>query len=403
MSILLSRRLIPPVVPASGDNVDRILRLVACLVSVGYVAYLALLMPSIASESARMAPWWTPPTVIAVFGLGVLPGVLSFRSDVRLMRVGAATAALAFLLAAAVWPYAWEGPDLAAGDAFWLASFPGLASLAAIITWPIWAAFLYMVVSCTSVMAITAAARGGSSFGMLLTDIAFATMFCTLFVGGAAMALRTGRLLDSTTAMSHQAAGSASAQHARRVESERFDALVHDNVLASLLAASRDQPTTVVGPLAQSTLAELDALHSPPPLHPMFSTDEAITHLRSAAADADDRATFDVHHVEGSALEKLPADGVRAVGSALSEALRNSRLHAGSNACRTVTVELSGALLTVDVVDNGDGFDPKAVAPNRLGIAVSIVGRMRRLTDGFADVQSSPGSGTRVHLEWPIP
>ncbi|WP_245937713.1 sensor histidine kinase [Williamsia limnetica] len=376
--------------------------MVALLVSIGYIAYLVLLMPSITSESARMDPWWTPPTVIAVFGLGVLPGVLSFSSDTRPMRVSAAAAALAFLLAAAVWPFAWNGPDLPAGDAFWLAAFPGVASLAAIVAWPIWAAFVYMVVGCTSVMVITAVARGGISTGMLLTDVAFAIMFCTLFVGGAAMAIRTGRLLDSTTAMTHQAAASAAAQHAQTVESERFDALVHDGVLASLLAASRGQPLSVVGPLARATLAELDELKTPPMLHQLFSTDEAITYLRSASADADDQAAFDVQHSNAVGDEKLPADGVRAVGSALSEALRNSRLHAGSDAWRKVTVDLSDALLRVDVTDNGAGFDPRTVAPHRLGIAVSIVGRMGSLTGGFASVHSGPGSGTRVHLEWQI-
>lgn len=69
-----------------GENENRIVRMLARLVSVGYLAYLALLTPAIIAESARMDPWWPPITVAAVFGLGLLPGVLSFRSDTRLMR-----------------------------------------------------------------------------------------------------------------------------------------------------------------------------------------------------------------------------------------------------------------------------------------------------------------------------
>lgn len=385
-----------------GENENRIVRMLARLVSVGYLAYLALLTPAIIAESARMDPWWPPITVAAVFGLGLLPGVLSFRSDTRLMRATAAAAAMAFLIAAATWWTAWNGPDLDPGDAFWLAAFPGLASLAALIAWPLSLAAAYLVLVCSSTSVIVTAARGGSAIGLLPSQIAFGIMFCALYFGGAAMAIRTVKLLDSTTETTYRAAATAAAQRAQTVERERIDALIHDNVLSTFLAAGRGQPHTVVGPLAASTLAELDALQSRTGPRESFSAEEAITHLRNSAAEADDRATFTVSDPPALHPQKLSADDIRTVGSALSEALRNSRQHAGVDARRAVTVQLTDAVLSIDVIDDGAGFDLSAVPPHRLGIAVSIVGRMSSLPGGSASVQSSPGSGTRIHLEWSL-
>ncbi len=376
--------------------------MLARLVSVGYVAYLALLTPAIIAESAHMDPWWPPITVATVFGLGLLPGMASFRSDTRLVRATAAAAAVAFLIAAATWGTAWNGPDLDPGDAFWLAAFPGLASLAALIAWPLSLAAAYLVLVCGATSVIVTAARGGWALSLLPSQIAFGIMFCALYFGAAAMAIRTVRLLDTTKETTYRAAAAAAAQRAQTVERERIDALIHDNVLSTFLAAGRGQPQTVVGPLAASTLAELDALQSRVGPDELFSWEQAVTHLRNSAAEADNRATFIVSHRDAAHPDELPADDIRTVGSALSEALRNSRRHAGIDARSSVTVRLTDALLSVDVIDDGAGFDPSALPPHRLGIAVSIVGRMRSLPGGSASVHSRRGSGTRIHLEWSL-
>ncbi|WP_092808330.1 hypothetical protein [Rhodococcus globerulus] len=93
---------------------------------------------------------------------------------------------------------------------------------------------------CTAVQTINLVAREGAQAAMLIPEIAFAIMFCTLFVGGAAMALRTGRPPDATTDETY-ATADAAAQRARIVERKRLDALIHDNVLSTLLVASHGQ------------------------------------------------------------------------------------------------------------------------------------------------------------------
>jgi signal transduction histidine kinase len=59
--------------------------------------------------------------------------------------------------------------------------------------------------------------------------------------------------------------------------------------------------------------------------------------------------------------------------------------------------------LRVDVIDDGVGFDLRSVPPHRLGLAVSIRGRMAHLPGGSALVQSQPGRGARVVISWSRP
>ena len=67
-----------PAVPSAATgvgraNTDRILRMFARFTSVGYLAYLALLYPSITTTTPHMHRWWTPLAVVVVFGSGMLP------------------------------------------------------------------------------------------------------------------------------------------------------------------------------------------------------------------------------------------------------------------------------------------------------------------------------------------
>jgi signal transduction histidine kinase len=64
-----------------------------------------------------------------------------------------------------------------------------------------------------------------------------------------------------------------------------------------------------------------------------------------------------------------------------------------------VTVELAPSALRVIVRDNGIGFERRSVPPHRLGVAVSIEGRMRQLDGGSAEIDTSR-RGTTVRLSW---
>lgn len=384
-------------------NFERILRMFARFASVGYVAYLVLLLPEIIRLEPLMASWWTPVMVGAVFVPGFLLGAVSFLRDSRLTRVLAAIAAVTFMIATLSWRTAWDGTPMSGDQGVWLAAFPGLAAIAAVVAWRAWLAFAYMVVACVSVQLVNFVVRGSRDAYLLLPDILFAVMFCSLFVGGSIVALRTGRLLDESTEEAHATAAATAAQRARAVERERFDGLTHDSVMSTLLIAARGGSSETVRQLAAGTLAELDGIRNGDDSDRPFDLRQAVVHLRVAATEADPGAAFEFVDQSENRLdagEGIPADVVRSLGAAQAEALRNCVRHAGDDAYREVVVIARPDGLRVQVSDDGAGFDPDAVPAQRLGITVSIRRRMARVPGGWAQVSSKPGHGTSVRLGW---
>ncbi|GAA4482266.1 hypothetical protein GCM10023094_31880 [Rhodococcus olei] len=379
---------------------DRILRTFGVFTSAGYLFYLLLLLPSIISQAGRFDVWWTPAAAVAVFGSGFAFGLSSLLPDTRCLRIGGGVAAIVFLIAVGTGMWAWTGPDLTDPQGVWLSTFPGVASLAAVAAWRPVFAFAHMIVACVGVQVFNFLARDPATTSPLVPDIAFAIMFCTLFVGAAVMALRTGRVLDSTLDATHAAAAAAAASRARTVERARFDALIHDGVMSTLLVASRQGTTPSLSGQAAQTLQQLDALRAGPGPDDRFGAADVLTHLRTAAGSVDDGVEVQVRRAPGAEAFTMPADAARAIGAALAEALRNSVRHAGPGARRSVTTSVGASRLTVEVADTGRGFDPRTVPAHRLGLAVSIKGRMRQHPGCAARIDSRPGAGTRVHLTW---
>lgn len=386
--------------PRHRNATDRILRMFAAFTGVGYLFYLLLLLPAIVGQAALFESWWTPVTAVCVFGCGLAFGVSAVAANTRMLRITGSAAAIVFLIAIAAGLLSWRGPEISDGQGIWLSTFPGVASLAAAASWRPVYAFGHMVVACVGVQVLNAVARTPDASSPLIPDITFAIMFCTIFVGAAVMALRTGRILDSTLDVTHAAAAAAAAANARRVERSRFDALIHDGVMSTLLMASRQGSSKSLSAQATRTLRQFDALRAGPGPDDRFDAQEIVTHLRTAAGDVDENIALEVRRAPGWEELTVPAESLRAIGSAVAEAVHNSVRHAGPGAQRSVTVTLARARLVVRVADTGVGFDPKSVPAHRLGLAVSIAGRMRQMPGGTARIESRPGAGTRVHLGW---
>jgi signal transduction histidine kinase len=100
----------------------------------------------------------------------------------------------------------------------------------------------------------------------------------------------------------------------------------------------------------------------------------------------------------------LPEATARALAAATGEALDNVRHHAGPDARAWVLLDDEGEAVAVSVRDDGVGFAAgrlaQAAEAGRLGVAQSIVGRIREL-GGEASVTSAPGRGTEVELRVP--
>lgn len=201
-------------------------------------------------------------------------------------------------------------------------------------------------------------------------------------------------------------------QAASAVERERIERIVHDDVLSALRAMhlglenSRTSPARMAA-TALERLAQLDD----PGTEDTAAADGAV--LDGAVLDgavllnrvrtlvSELAPGTEVHAViEGS--PEIPAEAALAITQACGEALRNSVVHAPRDRVisRSVRVRLSSHRVEVTVSDDGDGFDLRRVPLHRLGIARSIIERMRELPGGDAVVRSAPGSGTTVTIGW---
>ncbi|HLS75763.1 MAG TPA: ATP-binding protein [Nocardia sp.] len=384
--------------PERAENTaeERITRLFARFIGSGYLCYLLLLIPDITREAAALAPWWTVFALPAVFGPPIAAGLLSFRRQLDPARHAAAASAIGYAAAAFAWPLAWDG-TLLTGDQ-WMSYMPGLAALAAAVACPPVPTLLALVVCLVPVELINYHCRIPELRGVLVPDMMFAMAFCLLYVAAALMAMRTGRLLDRTRAQAHAAAAAAAATTARNVQRARYNALMHDWVMSTLLAAARRTDRAEVRRQAELAIAKLGELE--PENVASYPGRALIASLRTAVADVDDTVRVEATVWEGCEDEEYPAEPVRVLGAALAEAVRNSVRHAGPEGQCRVRATLAPGLVEVMVVDDGVGFDLGAIAPHRLGVRVSIIGRLRELPGGAVDVLTAPGKGTTVRMAW---
>jgi signal transduction histidine kinase len=100
----------------------------------------------------------------------------------------------------------------------------------------------------------------------------------------------------------------------------------------------------------------------------------------------------------------LPAEAAGELAAAVGAALENVRRHAGAAARAWILLEDEPDAVLVTVRDDGPGIAEgrlaRAEAEGRLGVALSIRGRLRDL-GGTARWESVPGQGTEVELRVP--
>lgn len=183
----------------------------------------------------------------------------------------------------------------------------------------------------------------------------------------------------------------------------RAAAAVHDTVLADLAAVS-----LAAGPITDRMRAhivrDLDAIANPSARRrPGAHTLVASAPLAQALLDLADGYRWNGVTVQVSGAEEVddavPAPIVDALVGATRAALDNVAAHAATGRAELVIGQRDDAIAVL-IVDGGRGFDPAAVALDRLGLRESIDGRIRAV-GGTARVWSGD-EGTTVMLRVPL-
>ncbi len=68
----------------------------------------------------------------------------------------------------------------------------------------------------------------------------------------------------------------------------------------------------------------------------------------------------------------------------------------------TISISQKNRVMNVSVEDNGVGFDPAAVAGKDRGFGLFTIRRRLKQSDGWCEIESTPGSGTKVVLAAPL-
>ncbi|WP_412768082.1 sensor histidine kinase [Gordonia amicalis] len=397
---------------SAEPDLDHVRRIGARFLGLGFIGYPIVLPAAIASSASVTASWWVPLSILLSVGPGILLIIFSFRRGTSWLGPLALLTWGGYLLSIALWFPAWTGSTLTDPEdvAQWTIAFCGMPSMVLMLVHAR-LGVVSLVVSSVASHVSQQLGRFGGVTSDLLFEIVWSIVFTSVFLAVVLVATRTGRHLDETREETYRTAANVAAASAREVEKARFDAIVHDRVIASLLAVEPGIPDHRLATQARSALEELARVPGADDAQ-VVSPAETLRRIRSAAADISER--FEVQILgaasgsdgEATALGEsadYPVEVVEAVVEAMSEALRNVVRHAGPAAECAVIVQLPAGALSMAVVDNGHGFDPDSVGPGRVGIAVSIRGRMSRLPGGHAQVNSRPGRGTTIQIGWERP
>lgn len=132
-------------------------------------------------------------------------------------------------------------------------------------------------------------------------------------------------------------------------------------------------------------------------LHPpLLETDGLVTALQARLAAVEGRAGLQTElRVEGE--RRLPIAIESELYWIAQEALNNVRKHAEARHV-TVHIDFAATTITLEVLDDGVGFDPQTVPVEGRGGLRTIAERSARV-GGKLTYESSPGEGTRVRVE----
>ena len=229
-------------------------------------------------------------------------------------------------------------------------------------------------------------------------DSAYVIVYCIALMALVSLVRQGARGVDEANSEAIQSSLQQARVEAIERERQRVDALVHDQVLHTLLLAAR--AATKEDQLAASESAR-QAIASLTRAKAEESSGQAVTisglfrAVQSAALQLDARVKV---MTRGSSSETLPPEVAQALTEATLQALDNAIQHSKAESIQLFLASEDGKV-EVQVVDDGIGFRPERVPRNRIGIGTSIVFRLTSI-GGQARISSEPGKGTTVTLRW---
>jgi hypothetical protein len=313
---------------------------------------------------------------------------------------------LAYLVAFALYPVSVSSGFSAQSDYRpWIWWATGTASMAMGMYLPRWWAIAYAVFMPGSWVLLRISPIGGTApIGLAVLDGAYIVLFSAAVLSLVVMMRLAARRVDLANGKELLVSRDRAALEAAEREREQVDDLIHDQVLTTLLLASKADDAEHRRLATESANRAIERL-------------EFVASGKDANQDAFLGANFAASlerailrlapnfrcNVSVSSELSIPLAVGIAITDATLQAVQNSVQHAGQNADRYARIKVDAKRIKVAIVDNGKGFHPSRVPSNRLGIRNSISRRMISVGGDKPAVISAPRKGTTVTLSWRLP
>ena len=402
-------------VSCSGEYRLHVRRLVALFAGLGVLEIGILSGPTVyftegvkpIAAAVLLAPIVAPAVVIA----GVAAGAIYLRRCGRPRRdwLRRADRLLAGLLAALLGVYVAVACVLAAtrllpiaapGDALarmhpMLGWYFVIAAAGAVVLTRRWR-FIFVVALAPLLLMVNATAIGELQF-VSVEDVMLDMATNLATIGALTWLLRLAETSDASGAQQRAQAVELAARQASTRAQHEANSFIHDHILSALIAVANGLPDRAA--LRDSARQALDSLSVG---MAVVSPVTARTLLNDVAGRVGVMAGDVRTDVVLTREHEIPSEVAQAVTEATLEAVRNSLRHAGSDdapVTRRVTLTSDACGISIEVSDNGCGFDPAVAGRGRHGVSGSIIARMQDV-GGRATVDSVPGEGACVTLRW---
>ncbi|MFT4221295.1 MAG: ATP-binding protein [Microbacterium sp.] len=311
--------------------------------------------------------------------------------------------AVIYALILMVWPIATTQSTLPAHIEPWVFYLVNVGTAAAVLAFPLtlqiaWAVLIPLM------FGIARLIQGGFAPPLrvnVVLDVSF-----TLILGGVLVTL--GWLyraiavnVDETRARAVSSYSAAAAAAAAESERVAVAGLMHDSVLAALIAASRTESprerhlAVQMAREALTRLANADSTAEEGSDAPVTVAGIA-NEIERVASDLG--VVIRVRREDAAGTPAIPGRVAHALVLAAAQAVANSVQHADAKGLQVSLAREGETGLSVAVRDRGPGFDLGSIPPDRLGIRGSIIARMDAV-GGQAVVEPGP-AGTTVVLTW---
>ena len=233
-----------------------------------------------------------------------------------------------------------------------------------------------------------------------LLDGSYLVVFSLAIIGLVALVRDGFAAVDKANSDAIKSALTQAKTDAVERERQRLDALVHDQVLHTLILAARADSQAAQEDAAKSATHAITALiEAQEPNTPQTEVTSLglFKALESAASKLDARVKT---QSSGASAAKVNPEAAQALTEASLQALDNAIQHSKAKEIRLALEALQNGGLRFTVSDDGAGFRTDRVSKNRIGISTSIKARVDSV-GGRAEINSGPGKGTQVVLRWP--